>query len=198
MRHGEEDQGKERHGQERQEEDRHGREEARDRGVFERPAAAGAGRGRRPLLVRRARHPGGPKNKGAGKDTMASMADPLGDLQERLYAASTAGGRARVLLVLQGMDTSGKGGTVKHVIGLFNPPGCRSGPSRRRPGGAAATPSCGGSGRPCRSRARSASSTGRTTRTCWSRGSASWSPATSEPPLRPDQPLREVTGRRAV
>lgn len=32
---------------------------------------------------------------------------------------------AAFLLVLQGMDTSGKGGTVKHVIGLFNPSGCR-------------------------------------------------------------------------
>ncbi|MGW3985225.1 PPK2 family polyphosphate kinase, partial [Streptomyces mirabilis] len=49
----------------------------------------------------------------------------LADLQERLWAASTAGDRRRVLLILQGMDTSGKGGTVKHVIGHFNPAGCR-------------------------------------------------------------------------
>ena len=46
----------------------------------------------------------------------------LGDLQERLYAESTLGGAARtVLVVLQGMDTSGKGGVVKHVIGLCSP-----------------------------------------------------------------------------
>jgi len=45
----------------------------------------------------------------------------LGDLQERLYAESTLGGQRSVLLVLQGMDTSGKGGVVKHVVGLCSP-----------------------------------------------------------------------------
>jgi PPK2 family polyphosphate:nucleotide phosphotransferase len=53
------------------------------------------------------------------------MGDHLAELQERLFAASTAGDRRRVLLVLQGMDTSGKGGTIKHVIGFCNPSGCR-------------------------------------------------------------------------
>ncbi|MGW5733603.1 MULTISPECIES: PPK2 family polyphosphate kinase [Streptomyces] len=69
--------------------------------------------------------PGGPKDKAAGVLATARMGERLADLQERLYAASTAGDRRRVLLVLQGMDTSGKGGTVKHVIGQFNPSGCR-------------------------------------------------------------------------
>ncbi|MFD9354098.1 PPK2 family polyphosphate kinase [Streptomyces sp. NPDC060031] len=69
--------------------------------------------------------PAGPRDKAAGVAATARMAEPLASLQERLYAASTAGDRRRVLLVLQGMDTSGKGGTVKHVIGLFNPSGCR-------------------------------------------------------------------------
>ncbi|WP_030154570.1 PPK2 family polyphosphate kinase [Streptomyces sp. NRRL S-244] len=69
--------------------------------------------------------PGGPAGKAAGIAATARLAAPLASLQERLYAASTAGDRRRVLLVLQGMDTSGKGGTVKHVIGLFNPSGCR-------------------------------------------------------------------------
>ncbi|WKD31938.1 PPK2 family polyphosphate kinase [Streptomyces xanthophaeus] len=69
--------------------------------------------------------PGGPAGKAAGAAATALLAQPLGSLQERLYAASTAGDRRRVLLVLQGMDTSGKGGTLKHVIGLFNPSGCR-------------------------------------------------------------------------
>ncbi|MEU9250262.1 PPK2 family polyphosphate kinase [Streptomyces sp. NPDC048270] len=69
--------------------------------------------------------PAGPPDKAAGRAATAAMAQPLASLQERLYAASTAGDRRRVLLVLQGMDTSGKGGTVKHVIGLFNPSGCR-------------------------------------------------------------------------
>jgi PPK2 family polyphosphate:nucleotide phosphotransferase len=69
--------------------------------------------------------PGGPKGKAAGKRETAALAEPLAGLQERLYASSTAGDTRRVLLVLQGMDTSGKDGTVKHVIGLFNPAGCR-------------------------------------------------------------------------
>lgn len=69
--------------------------------------------------------PAGPRDKQAGLAAMTELAEPLADLQERLWAASTAGDRRRILLVLQGMDTSGKGGTVKHVIGLFNPSGCR-------------------------------------------------------------------------
>lgn len=67
----------------------------------------------------------GPGGKTAGRAATALLAPRLAALQERLYAASTAGDRRRLLLVLQGMDTSGKGGTVKHVIGPFNPSGCR-------------------------------------------------------------------------
>ncbi|UQX03612.1 PPK2 family polyphosphate kinase [Streptomyces sp. RerS4] len=69
--------------------------------------------------------PAGPSDKAAGVAATAAMADRLASLQERLYAAATAGDRRRLLLILQGMDTSGKGGTVKHVVGLFNPAGCR-------------------------------------------------------------------------
>ncbi|MBB4985072.1 MULTISPECIES: PPK2 family polyphosphate kinase [Streptomyces] len=69
--------------------------------------------------------PAGPADKAAGLAATAALGPRLAALQERLYAASTAGDRRRLLLVLQGMDTSGKGGTVKHVIGLFNPSGCR-------------------------------------------------------------------------
>ncbi|WP_411107220.1 PPK2 family polyphosphate kinase [Streptomyces sp. cmx-4-9] len=69
--------------------------------------------------------PGGPRDKAAALAAAGPMEQRLASLQERLYAASTAGDGRRVLLVLQGMDTSGKGGTVKHVIGMFNPSGCR-------------------------------------------------------------------------
>jgi polyphosphate kinase 2 (PPK2 family) len=69
--------------------------------------------------------PDGPEDKAAGKTATARTGERLAVLQERLWAASTKGDRRRVLLVLQGMDTSGKGGTVKHVIGLLNPSGCR-------------------------------------------------------------------------
>ena len=49
------------------------------------------------------------------------LAVELADLQEMLYAAS----RHAVLLILQGMDASGKDGTVRHVLGAVNPAGCR-------------------------------------------------------------------------
>ncbi|WSY16245.1 polyphosphate kinase 2 family protein [Embleya sp. NBC_00896] len=64
-------------------------------------------------------------DKAAALADIAAMAPRLAELQEKLYAQAVAGGaRRRVLLVIQGMDTSGKGGTVKHVIGQFNPSGC--------------------------------------------------------------------------
>ncbi|MGW3653029.1 PPK2 family polyphosphate kinase [Streptomyces sp. NPDC000878] len=69
--------------------------------------------------------PGGPADKVAGLAATALLGERLAVLQERLWAAGSTGDRRRLLLVLQGMDTSGKGGTVKHVIGLFNPSGCR-------------------------------------------------------------------------
>ncbi len=56
---------------------------------------------------------------------VADLGERLADLQERLYAQGRSGGERRVLLVLQGMDTAGKGGVVKHVAGLVNPAGLR-------------------------------------------------------------------------
>lgn len=41
--------------------------------------------------------------------------------QDRLFAA----GRRSLLVILQGMDASGKDGTVRHVMGGVNPQGCR-------------------------------------------------------------------------
>ncbi|MFH9083852.1 PPK2 family polyphosphate kinase [Streptomyces sp. NPDC017673] len=69
--------------------------------------------------------PGAPDGKQAARAEADRMGKQLARLQERLWAAATAGDHRRVLLVLQGMDTSGKGGTVKHVIGQLNPSGCR-------------------------------------------------------------------------
>jgi PPK2 family polyphosphate:nucleotide phosphotransferase len=69
--------------------------------------------------------PIGPQSKAEGVAALAELGDPLSDLQERLFAQSTAGNSAAVLLILQGMDTSGKDGTVKHVLGLVNPSGVR-------------------------------------------------------------------------
>jgi PPK2 family polyphosphate:nucleotide phosphotransferase len=70
--------------------------------------------------------PGGPKGKAAGLAGIQEMRPRLAELQERLFAQSAVGGDPRrVLVVLQGMDTSGKGGTVKHVVSGLNPAGLR-------------------------------------------------------------------------
>jgi PPK2 family polyphosphate:nucleotide phosphotransferase len=70
--------------------------------------------------------PGFKGGKRKGKAVLFAMGDELADLQERLFAEGrTTGSRRRVLLVLQGMDTSGKGGTLKHSVGLVDPQGVR-------------------------------------------------------------------------
>ncbi|MFF4600351.1 PPK2 family polyphosphate kinase [Amycolatopsis sp. NPDC001319] len=69
--------------------------------------------------------PVGPDKKGKGEKKLATAGERLDALQEALYAEGTSGGGRSVLLVLQGMDTSGKGGTVRHVLGLVNPMGVR-------------------------------------------------------------------------
>lgn len=62
---------------------------------------------------------------GHAKDEAAAIAAHdivrMADLQERLWAEH----RHRVLIVLQGIDASGKDGTIKHVMSGFHPLGCR-------------------------------------------------------------------------
>ena len=61
----------------------------------------------------------------AGKEEAAAkhaaLLAELAELQERLYAES----KRSILLVLQGLDASGKDGTIKHVFTGLNPQGCR-------------------------------------------------------------------------
>ncbi|GAA6527860.1 PPK2 family polyphosphate kinase [Intrasporangium sp. DVR] len=64
-------------------------------------------------------------DKLAGKAALASAEEELTDLLERLWAESTAGSKRALLLVVQGMDTSGKGGIMRHVISV-NPQGVRA------------------------------------------------------------------------
>ena len=63
--------------------------------------------------------------KADAADVDAVLHPQLEDLQERLFAAGRATPETapRVLLVLQGMDTSGKGGVVRHAIGMVDPQG---------------------------------------------------------------------------
>jgi PPK2 family polyphosphate:nucleotide phosphotransferase len=51
---------------------------------------------------------------------LAADVKKLGELQDKLYADD----RWAVLVVLQGMDTAGKDGVIKHVMEAVNPQGC--------------------------------------------------------------------------
>jgi PPK2 family polyphosphate:nucleotide phosphotransferase len=68
--------------------------------------------------------PGVKGKKRAARD-IRKLGPKLADLQERLYADGKSDGTRRVVVVLQGMDTSGKDGAVKHVVGLVNPAGVK-------------------------------------------------------------------------
>lgn len=70
--------------------------------------------------------PGFTGGKSAGRAELLTIGEELADLQERLWAEGRVGGSPRrVLLVLQGMDTSGKGGTLRRTVGLVDPQGVR-------------------------------------------------------------------------
>ncbi len=58
-------------------------------------------------------------------EALAEGAEVLSTLQEKLFARSKFGDTRRVLLVLQAMDTAGKGGIVRHVVGSVDPQGIR-------------------------------------------------------------------------
>jgi PPK2 family polyphosphate:nucleotide phosphotransferase len=67
--------------------------------------------------------PGFSGGKADAAKALAAGARRLGDLQERLFAEGRTGGHRSLLLVVQGMDTSGKGGIVRHVVGAADPQG---------------------------------------------------------------------------
>jgi PPK2 family polyphosphate:nucleotide phosphotransferase len=69
-------------------------------------------------------HPGAADRDTAERE-VAQTQDELAALQERLYAESKGGGTRSVLLVVQGMDTSGKGGIMRHVVGTIDPQGVK-------------------------------------------------------------------------
>ena len=59
------------------------------------------------------------QSKGQAKQRIKENLRRLNELQEMLFAQDN---RA-LLIVLQGMDTAGKDGAIKHVMGAFNPQG---------------------------------------------------------------------------
>ncbi|WP_394777374.1 polyphosphate kinase 2 family protein [Undibacterium sp.] len=64
------------------------------------------------------------KDEAKTRDKLATMklAQQISDYQEILYAQK----KYKLLIVLQGMDTSGKDGTVRGVFGQINPLGART------------------------------------------------------------------------
>ena len=64
--------------------------------------------------------PGWAGKKADGEKLMAARGPELAELQERLFAHGRTGGDRSVLLVLQGLDTAGKGGIVRHVVGMVD------------------------------------------------------------------------------
>lgn len=69
--------------------------------------------------------PGAPGDKEATAQDVARLAVELSDLQERLFARGKDDPEhaRRLLVVLQGLDTAGKGGVVRHTFGLVDPQG---------------------------------------------------------------------------
>jgi PPK2 family polyphosphate:nucleotide phosphotransferase len=64
---------------------------------------------------------GGIKNKNKAREELEENIERLAELGYRLYAEN----RRSLLLVLQGMDTAGKDGTIRHVMKGFNPQSCQ-------------------------------------------------------------------------
>lgn len=102
-----------------------------------------AAAGEKPTLTQLLRLPAGPvdlstldtastpgfpgKDKNDAPAVSAALAPELGDLQERLYAQGRVGNAdvSNIVIILQGMDTSGKGGVIRHAIGMVDPQGVK-------------------------------------------------------------------------
>ncbi|MEO0794721.1 MAG: PPK2 family polyphosphate kinase [Verrucomicrobiota bacterium] len=77
--------------------------------------------GKRPHLEEVPSDPGHdiPDDKERGREELEELNEQLADLQKRFFIDR----RRKLLVVLQGMDTSGKGGTIRHVFRGVNPQG---------------------------------------------------------------------------
>ncbi|BCW63870.1 polyphosphate kinase 2 family protein [Arthrobacter sp. StoSoilB22] len=64
--------------------------------------------------------PGYTGAKADGKALLEAQDVRLAELQEKLFAEGRAGSQKRLLLILQAMDTAGKGGIVSHVVGAMD------------------------------------------------------------------------------
>ncbi|WP_461104722.1 PPK2 family polyphosphate kinase [Tessaracoccus terricola] len=67
--------------------------------------------------------PGWEGDKAEAQELMDARGALLYELQERLYAEGRSGGKRSVLIIVQGLDTAGKGGIARHVMGYVDPQG---------------------------------------------------------------------------
>ncbi len=65
----------------------------------------------------------GPEDRESARAACVSLEAEAADLHEKLWAESRKGGNRSVLICLQGMDTSGKGGATKAIDRLLDPLG---------------------------------------------------------------------------
>jgi polyphosphate kinase 2 (PPK2 family) len=59
------------------------------------------------------------KNKGDVEKELATFSSQMSELQYKLFADN----RRSILIILQGVDASGKDSTIRHVMGALNPQG---------------------------------------------------------------------------
>ena len=81
--------------------------------------------GRQGRRHRHRRHPGVPRLQVRRSCAAGRAQQPLRRTAGDALRQQRSGDNRSVLLVLQGMDTAGKGGIVKHVVGAGNPQGIR-------------------------------------------------------------------------
>jgi PPK2 family polyphosphate:nucleotide phosphotransferase len=77
--------------------------------------------GTKPKLSKFDTHPGAPADKDGIKKLLATYVDKISDLQYKLFAEN----RQSLLIILQGMDSSGKDGTIKKIMNGVNPQGVK-------------------------------------------------------------------------
>jgi PPK2 family polyphosphate:nucleotide phosphotransferase len=66
----------------------------------------------------------GPSDRDEAEEEVTELVERAGDLHDRLWAAARRSGSPhRLLILLQGMDTSGKGGAAKAIDRLLHPAG---------------------------------------------------------------------------
>ncbi|MDP3278546.1 MAG: polyphosphate kinase 2 family protein [Deltaproteobacteria bacterium] len=65
----------------------------------------------------------GPADSSSAREAALALEPEVSNLHERLWAQAKGGGKKSVLIIVQGMDTSGKGGVGKAIDRLLDPLG---------------------------------------------------------------------------